>query len=673
MLTRLRIEQFKAFGAAQDIPLAPITLIYGPNSAGKSAVIEALLLLNQTMADNNPTHALTPNGPWLNLRHYQTLIHSHDTEADLRLGAFWRTTAADLVGLSQIGGQPVEVGMEWTWGWNKVGHHTVQRQTQIYLADSEQPVFQLNVNPDDFDRFATDPPPSHSPSGITTDARPKHVDLRKKEDQSDRDSFSDLIGTVSTRSMREDQIKKYEEARAAAWEQSRHRSRWDPRVPMRWIEKNVQQPSVEWRHLTAELTDHAVARWALVVEHLRWWKELVQSNPRLAEKHITRIPWSEIEEAPWMMNDDEWTDEGRAQMVEHLQQAPWDAWIRWMTAESAMMQARQWAMTFEQTVQDDQMGEDSAMEAEFLRPLRWAILSRPTMGQHPWSMSIPHYAEYHHWSDYLIPHLLQAWYRRLSADDQAVLPPPERFGDLPDLWLPPTTVVSNLNWEVGNALTHVAFIGPARTRFGPIVERDDQPRNQVGMDGQWTVDRIAQHPELVEAVNAALAAMDMGYRVSVAPVDDPDLPRLWKLQLWDDTLGVSVSMDQVGYGVSQIVPLVVEVIAGEFPLTLLEQPELHLHPRLQAAFGSVLEEAVTANPARQFIIETHSETLLQRLRKLIRTGHLLPEMVSIVYIEKTPDGSQALPIRLDSQGNFLDPWPHGFFEEGFDELFGGTW
>lgn len=498
--------------------------------------------------------------------------------------------------------------------------------------------------------------------------RPKLFEQEDHKGYLDPEWLSGLVGRVSTVS--EDAQTKYNEACIAAGKEHQRRSKWDPRVPMRWIEKNMKQASVDWRRLSKELTNYALARWALVVEHLRWWQELVQTNPRLAEKHIARIPWSEIEEAPWMMNDDEWTDEGLAQMAEHLKVAPWDAWIRWMSESSAMMQARQWAMTFEQTVRDDKMGEDSVMEAEFLRPLRWNVLYRSTLGQHPWSMSLP--AEYQHWTDYLIPHLLQAWYKRLPASVQAVLPPPERFGDLPDLWLPPTTVVTNLNDEVGSVLQHVAFVGPARTRFGPTVERDDQPRNLVGLDGQWTVDRIAQQPNLLEAVNAAMAMMNMGYRVSVAPVDDPDLPRLWKLQLWDETLGVSVSMDQVGYGVSQILPLVVEVMAGDFPLTLLEQPELHLHPRLQAAFGSVLAKAMTANPSRQFIVETHSELLLQRLRKLIRSGELAPDAVSIVYIEKTSEGSQALPIRLDSQGNFLDPWPHGFFEEGFDELFGGT-
>ncbi|AUW94462.1 MAG: hypothetical protein OWR62_07575 [Sulfobacillus thermotolerans] len=170
MLTRLRIGQFKAFGPVQDIPLAPITLIYGPNSAGKSAVIEALLLLNQTMADNDPSHALTPKGEWVNLRHYQAFIHRHNMEAILHLGVFWKTTTADLVGLAYNGAEDVEVGMEWTWAWHKDADRLVQRQTLVYVADAEQPVFQLNINPDEFEKFATDPPRSYPPREIAPEA-----------------------------------------------------------------------------------------------------------------------------------------------------------------------------------------------------------------------------------------------------------------------------------------------------------------------------------------------------------------------------------------------------------------------------------------------------------------------------------------------------------------------
>ena len=70
-----------------------------------------------------------------------------------------------------------------------------------------------------------------------------------------------------------------------------------------------------------------------------------------------------------------------------------------------------------------------------------------------------------------------------------------------------------------------------------------------------------------------------------------------------------------------------------------------------------------------FIIETHSENLLLRLKKLVRTGKLDKDDISIIYIDKNSSGSICCPIRLDENGDFIDKWPKGFFEEDFEEMF----
>ena len=106
-----------------------------------------------------------------------------------------------------------------------------------------------------------------------------------------------------------------------------------------------------------------------------------------------------------------------------------------------------------------------------------------------------------------------------------------------------------------------------------------------------------------------------------------------------------------------------------------------IHPRLQAEMGSFFAEMAGRAKAvsyggeeerygNQFIIETHSENLILRLQKLIRMGKLKKEDVAVIYCDKTPDGTVAMELRLNDKGEFIDPWPHGFFEESFDELFG---
>lgn len=84
--------------------------------------------------------------------------------------------------------------------------------------------------------------------------------------------------------------------------------------------------------------------------------------------------------------------------------------------------------------------------------------------------------------------------------------------------------------------------------------------------------------------------------------------------------------------------------------------------------------SVCANSAgepysNEIIVETHGEYLIYRLQKLIRNGQLKPGDVSVLYFLKDDYGTLCFPLRLDEKGRFLDPWPKGFFEEGYKELF----
>lgn len=95
MLTELRLRNFKAFGAeAQKVPMSKITLIYGPNSGGKSSIIQSLMLLKQSIEhfDTLPTASrlkamreLTPKGDYVDLGSFPTVVHRHDTTRELEL------------------------------------------------------------------------------------------------------------------------------------------------------------------------------------------------------------------------------------------------------------------------------------------------------------------------------------------------------------------------------------------------------------------------------------------------------------------------------------------------------------------------------------------------------------------------------------------------------------
>lgn len=159
-------------------------------------------------------------------------------------------------------------------------------------------------------------------------------------------------------------------------------------------------------------------------------------------------------------------------------------------------------------------------------------------------------------------------------------------------------------------------------------------------------------------------------------------PREVRLILQDQRTSVDIAPHAVGVGASQVIPVVVAVM---HPATfvVLEQPELHLHPAAQVVLGDLLVGAIQAR-GKQLLVETHSEHILLRLLKRIRqtSRNELPEQMkalrtdqlAVNYVEPF-DGepgarsTRVKRLRVDEQGEFLDVWPRGFFDERSHELF----
>ena len=87
---------------------------------------------------------------------------------------------------------------------------------------------------------------------------------------------------------------------------------------------------------------------------------------------------------------------------------------------------------------------------------------------------------------------------------------------------------------------------------------------------------------------------------------------------------VDVALSDVGFGISRILPLIVQGLAGQRQIITIEQPEVHLHPRLQADLSDLLASTVKEPRNHRYIIETHSEHLVLRMQRLIREGRLTP-------------------------------------------------
>ncbi len=123
----------------------------------------------------------------------------------------------------------------------------------------------------------------------------------------------------------------------------------------------------------------------------------------------------------------------------------------------------------------------------------------------------------------------------------------------------------------------------------------------------------------------------------------------------------------VGFGVSQILPVVVLCFyVPEGSTVILEQPEIHLHPAVQANLADVLIDAHRKRGV-QIIVESHSEHLLRRLQRRIAEQELSKDDVALYFCEAGLKGSEITPLTLDLLGNITN-WPPEFFGDQFGEL-----
>lgn len=156
------------------------------------------------------------------------------------------------------------------------------------------------------------------------------------------------------------------------------------------------------------------------------------------------------------------------------------------------------------------------------------------------------------------------------------------------------------------------------------------------------------------------------------------LPEDRQLLLTDERRKLDVLPQDVGIGISQILPVVVGALDKETSILMVEQPELHIHPGLQTTLGDLFISQIQEE-GKTFIIETHSEHLLLRLLRRIRETNdgelpegidgLTPEQVSVNYVELDEDGLRIRPLRISKEGESLGAWPKGFFAERLKELF----
>lgn len=126
-----------------------------------------------------------------------------------------------------------------------------------------------------------------------------------------------------------------------------------------------------------------------------------------------------------------------------------------------------------------------------------------------------------------------------------------------------------------------------------------------------------------------------------------------------------VNIANVGYGVSQVLPLVVEMLSSKEDSFAIQQPEVHLHPKAQAAFGDLIYQVSTKNKNR-IIVETHSDYLINRFRYAVYKGRRKIN-AQVIYFQRGETGIHTTVMPIDSRGQFVGNVPQSYMDFFFEE------
>ena len=614
MFTEIGIENFKAFGKMQRMPLKPITLLYGPNSSGKSSLIQSLLLFKQTLEEStNDEIPLLSRGSLVDLGDYSEFIHKHDDKREFKMSFsfnfVWEPDVINICSNSAPLREDEVMTLEFTFHKDKTGDIIVKSIRLFYLRNPEPLLVYKNVLlypklvrrimngrkkgslPDSFDKAMLFLEKINFNSEFIKanwDSLAKYYKNSKKSDAaSDQGDFPEDEPTLAT---------------LPAVDDEEIESSIDIAGPSDKILRAILSNSYEW-----DFSED---------EHM-----------------LTTLPAIHGDEI-----------KARIKIAGHL-----DKIIRSFCKNS-----------FENFSQIRLPLNDRIIKLSKCFP--YGLVGR----EHYWN-----YVKVRHLYDYAGLFNRQSEYRLIVPVDFILL----------------------ITALLTQYLDKIIHIGPLRESPGRAYQFSGNAGADVGKSGKYMPDILFKRPDIVENVNHWFNKFEIGYELKVERFKR----NLFALTLFDKKNECEVSPTDVGFGISQLLPIIVQgtlpgYIYPGYKIICIEQPEIHLHPRLQAELGSFFANCI--NPSRpmkekgsddadingnQFIIETHSEHLILRLLRLIRNTTngeleegekpLRPEDVAVIYAKPTENGTELMEMRISEDGDFIDKWPDGFFTEREKELF----
>ncbi|MCY4613983.1 MAG: DUF3696 domain-containing protein [Nitrospira sp.] len=264
---------------------------------------------------------------------------------------------------------------------------------------------------------------------------------------------------------------------------------------------------------------------------------------------------------------------------------------------------------------------------------------------------------------------------------------PVRFYGFPDevvAYYQNADFAQALNLRHEKLFGSLSYLGPLRTRAERLYSWSGSEPESVGYEGENAIAAILsarnrkislgpnlKNRPLQEIVASALKQMGLIETFKVNPISRKR--QEYEVKVRTKGSNDSVDLLDVGFGISQVLPVLVQCFyAPPGSIILMEQPEIHLHPRAQSALADVMIDVINSRENHadrniQLVIETHSEHFLRRLQRRIAEDRLPKEKVSVYFANVTNTPATLVPLEIDLYGN-IQNWPENFFGDEMEDV-----
>lgn len=263
------------------------------------------------------------------------------------------------------------------------------------------------------------------------------------------------------------------------------------------------------------------------------------------------------------------------------------------------------------------------------------------------------------------------------------LPDPVKFYGFPDqvrAYFQNASFLSDLEFQLEQLLSRVYYLGPLRAYPERQYKWAGGQPGDMGRTGEQAVSALLASRERGETISqgrgikratveeyVAVWLKRIGLIHSFAVKEIAQGSNIFEVRVKKSAASPEVLITDVGFGVSQILPVVVLCFyVPEGSTIILEQPEIHLHPAVQAGLADVLVDAIQKRNV-QVILESHSEHLLRRLQRRVAENVIQNDHIALYFCEQTDEHSHLTPLQLDVLGT-ISNWPDDFFGDEMGEI-----